>query len=143
MTRERSRFRIRAELAEISEVRRRFGAFCEASPAIDERMLAEVTLAVDEAATNIARHAYDGTAGGFMDVEFELTDGAIWIRLWDDGIQRDESDCVGLPPGTPGEGGMGLNLMRAMLTSIDFRRDNGRNLLVLRRDTISRGDGSE
>mgnify|MGYP001240508607 CR=1 FL=1 len=133
MTRARSRFRIRAELADVAIVRRRFAAFCTRVQKLDERVRAQLTLALDEATTNIVRHGYSG-AQGVIDIEFEANDAAIRIRLWDDGIERAEDDCIGLPPGTPGEGGMGLNLMRSMLTSIEYARDKNRNLLVLVRD---------
>ena len=133
----RSRFRIEAELAKVAEVRSRFGEFCDASDFVDDRTQAEVTLAVDEATTNIVRHGYENHEG-VIDVEFEANGHTIYIRLWDDGIEREETDLVGLPPGVPGEGGMGINLMRAMLTSLDYSRENGRNLLVLRRDVTPR-----
>lgn len=135
----RSRFQVRAKLDQIAEVRRRLGDFCDKR--VDERTLSEITLAVDEAATNIVRHGY--TPGDddqvdddqVIDVEFEATDTTIIVRLWDDGIAREESDCVGLPPGVAGEGGMGLNLMRAMLTSLEYSRSGDRNLLTMSRDT--------
>ncbi|MCA8969259.1 MAG: ATP-binding protein [Planctomycetes bacterium] len=124
-------------MAAISALRHRFVEFCERAGAIDGRLRSELMLALDEAATNIVRHGYSGNPG-VIDVEFEANEARIRICLWDDGIERAEDDCIGLPPGTPGEGGMGLNLMRAMLTSIEYSRENGRNLLVLVRDVHKR-----
>ena len=136
MTAERSRFRIQADLAEIARVRQRLGDFLAESTLFDEHAQAQLVLALDEAATNIVRHGYP-SKHGVIDVEFEQQEATLWIRLWDDGIAREEKDCIGLPPGVPGEGGMGLNLMRSMLDSLDFRRDGGRNLLVMSRRATS------
>ncbi len=104
----------------------------------------EVTLALDEAATNIVRHAYPATEPGVIDVEYERRQESLVIRLWDDGEERDASEFVGLPPGEVGEGGMGINIMRATMTRVSYgRTPEGRNLLEMeRRDDHGSWTGS-
>ena len=132
------RFRVQAELAEIREVRARLSAWLGRLNVSDTTQ-EELTLVLDEAATNIARHAYPRSqypgGPGPIDVEFVTEDRELVLRLWDDGIKRREEDCVGRPLGEPGESGMGMNLIRLLTSSVRFERtSNGRNLLELRKD---------
>lgn len=132
-------FQIQAELSEISQLRSRLSGFLEATSIdLDARACMEVTLALDEAATNIVLHAYGGK-GGAIDVEYENAGSELVIRLWDSGVQREAEDCVGLPPGSVGVGGMGTNIMRAIMSSVSYEQsEDGRNLLIMRRSTNHR-----
>ena len=129
----RLRFRVQAQSSEVGRLRERLGTFLDRSgPHFDDRSRLELTLALDEAANNIVEHAYSGN-GGVIDVEYETHGDDLVIRLWDNGIQRAATDCIGLPEGTAGESGMGTNIMRATFSSLSYERDGERNLLILRR----------
>ncbi|PIE21927.1 MAG: hypothetical protein CSA62_15030 [Planctomycetota bacterium] len=132
------RFRVQAELAEIRVVRARLSEWL-LRLGVSERTQEELTLVLDEAATNIARHAYPRSrypeGPGPIDIELSSTSYELVLRLWDDGIERCEEDCVGRPLGQPGESGMGMNLIRMLTSSVRFERTlNGRNLLELRKE---------
>lgn len=135
----RAKFRIPAALNEISKLRSRLQGFLETSNLdFDDRARNEIVLALDEAASNIVVHGYSDHSGS-IDVEYENAGSELVIRLWDDGIHRLEDDFVGLPPGVAGEGGMGLNIMRASMTSLSYEKTHdGRNLLIMRRSTNHR-----
>jgi serine/threonine-protein kinase RsbW len=128
------KFQIRAELPAIAKLRDRLGRFLAASRlGFAERDRMEMILALDEAATNIVLHGYRN-GGGIIDVEYEQEAEGLVIRMWDDGVRRDACNCVGLPTGQVGEGGMGTGIIGRSFTSVDYSStSDGRNVLVLRR----------
>jgi anti-sigma regulatory factor (Ser/Thr protein kinase) len=137
------RFCVRAELKEMRVVRARLTQWLQKLRVTDTTR-DELTLVMDEATTNIVRHAYppQHAGRGVIDVEFTRDGSELVLRLWDDGIQRREEDCVGRPLGEPGESGMGMNLIRILTSSLRFERTaDGRNLLELRRRLVD-GEGA-
>lgn len=144
----RLRFQIRARYEELRLLRERFRHFTTLTDfPLGESGADEILLALDEAATNILRHGYQvpspeaevgETFPGIVDVEYSIEGHQLLIRIWDDGVPREEESFESLPPRTPGESGMGLEIMRHIMDELSFERtEEGRNLLVMRR---SRGD---
>lgn len=98
-----------------------------------------VTRAVDEAMTNIIRHAY----GNQPDQPIELTcfrakraDGAesvegLEIILKDQGAQVDPEDMHGRPLDEVQPGGLGLHYIRQSMDVMEFTRTDGTNQLRL------------
>ena len=129
------RFRVQAQLAQMSLLRERLdGFFEEFGSHFEARARMEVTLALDEAASNIVVHGYQrGEVEGVIDVEYEIVCEELVIRLWDDCGEQAPEEFVGLPPGVAGEGGMGTNIMRAIMSSVSYERRDNRNLLTMRR----------
>ena len=103
-----------------------------------------VILAVDEALTNIIRHAYRGQRERCIEVTFRLLQSAgkdapqpaLEIVLLDDGAPVDVSRLRPRPlQERPIEeikpGGLGLHFIRKNMDKVEFRRRAGRNLLRL------------
>ena len=98
-----------------------------------------VTRAVDEAMTNIIRHAY----GNQPDQPIELTcfrakrvDGGesvegLEIILKDQGAQVDPEDMHGRPLDKVQPGGLGLHYIRQSMDVVEFTRTDGTNQLRL------------
>lgn len=92
---------------------------------------------LDEILSNSIRHGLGGAASHEIAVTLELSEGEIMVAVEDDGIAYDPTQAA--PPvltGTLEErkaGGMGLAFMRSLTHSIEYRRMEGRNRLVLRR----------
>ncbi|MEZ5988841.1 MAG: ATP-binding protein [Planctomycetota bacterium] len=137
-----ARFRLPASYASLRLLRRRLLGFLETSgydagPDGHDAL----ALAVDEAAANIVRHGYavppdapSGEAPGHIDVELAVVAGELRVRLWDDGAPQSPEEFRTLPPRTPGESGMGLEIMRQIMTELRFERTaDERNLLEMRR----------
>lgn len=99
--------------------------------------LDDLTQAVDEAATNIVLHGYEGQ-GGAIDVDARLVDGNIVIVLADTAPVFDpttvaEPDLT-VPALRRHPGGMGLHLIRLSTDSMVHRpRRGGGNILTLTR----------
>ena len=95
----------------------------------------DLHLSVDEVVNNIVRHAHPRHPD--VVIEVAVVDDALEIRIADDG---DPFDPTGRPdPDTtlPLEerpiGGLGIFLVRQLMSDVRYRRSRGRNRLVLRR----------
>ena len=103
-----------------------------------------VILAVDEALTNIIRHAYQGERERCIEATFRLLPVAgtgvpqqvLEIVLLDDGAPVDVEKLrprplQELPIEELKPGGLGLHFIRKNMDKVEFRRRDGRNLLRL------------
>jgi len=103
-----------------------------------------VILALDEALTNIIRHAYQGQRERCIEATFRLLElpgsgppqQAFEIVLQDEGLPADVKR-LSPPPlqETPVEerkpGGLGMHFIRTNMDKVEFRRRDGRNVLRL------------
>lgn len=98
-----------------------------------------VVLAVDEALTNIIRHAYQGKAHQPIEISFRRIqapqDGArrpaLEILLEDRGIRVDGSKLCGRDLEDVRPGGLGLHFIKECMDAVEFRRRWGHNELRL------------
>ena len=133
--------RVSAELAELAHVRQfiRDAAFDAGAP-VD--CLEDLVQAVDEAATNVITHGYEGAAG-WIGVSATVEGDDLVIRVEDgapafDPTSYPEPDLT-IPPLARMPGGMGVHLIRAATDSMTYRpRPGGGNILTLIRSTRPR-----
>lgn len=98
-----------------------------------------VVLAVDEALTNIIRHAYQGKAEQPIEASFrriqvardDASEAALEIVLEDRGVTVDCEKLCGRELEDVRPGGLGLHFMRQCMDTVEFRRTWGRNQLRL------------
>lgn len=98
-----------------------------------------VVLAVDEALTNIIRHAYQGKAHQPIEISFRRIQAsqdaarrtALEIVLEDRGIRIDGSKLCGRDLEDVRPGGLGLHFIKECMDAVEFRRHWGRNQLRL------------
>jgi len=98
-----------------------------------------VVLAVDEALTNIIRHAYRGEKGRPIQVSFRRIDvrrngreeKALEIVLEDRGAKVDRARLCGRSLEEVQPGGLGLHFMKECMDTVEFRRAFGKNQLRL------------
>jgi serine/threonine-protein kinase RsbW len=93
---------------------------------VDEEALADLRLAVTEAAANACRHAY-GEDGGSVTVHLSLAENDLLeVVVEDDGPGFDEGDVAQWDAGALGEDGMGLTIIRAIAEDVEIgARENG------------------
>jgi len=126
--------RIHAELAELAGVRQ-FIRDVAADAGAPVECLEDLVQAVDEAATNVITHGYEG-APGWIDVSATAEGDDLVIRVEDDAppfdpTTRPEPDLT-IPPLERRPGGMGVHLIRAATDSMTYRpRPGGGNILTL------------
>jgi serine/threonine-protein kinase RsbW len=104
--------------------------FC---PAVNnEKQLNELRLAFDEAFTNIHHHAYRFRTKGPVTIEITIDTGYLEFRFEDRGAGFDP-DAVATPNlDQPGEGGLGVWLMRNLMDEYVYcSTEDGTNILKL------------
>ena len=98
----------------------------------------QIRVAIDEIVSNIARHAYAPDTGKItVGFEFEEQDRTAVLTFMDEGIpfdplQRAEPD-VTLPAEKRPIGGLGILLVRKTMDDVTYRREDGKNILSIRK----------
>ena len=98
-----------------------------------------VVRAVDEALTNIIRHAYRGQTGRPIEASFRSIrarrDGgqqpALEILLEDEGVKVDRAKLRGRRLEDVRPGGLGLHFIHQSMDAVEFRHRKGKNQLRL------------
>lgn len=98
-----------------------------------------VTLAVDEALTNIIRHAYHGRPDQPIELSFrsvkpqadKQVTGGLEILLSDQGPAIEESKMCGRALDDVKPGGLGLHFIKQSMDIVEYQRENGTNRLRL------------
>lgn len=119
---------VRSALGQLTE--------CLGFPELEQRA---VVLAVDEALTNIIRHAYQGKTerpieACFRRIQVARDRGrreALEIVLEDHGATVNRTKLCGRPLEEVRPGGLGLHFIRQSMDTVEFRRRNGRNHLLM------------
>lgn len=95
----------------------------------------EVQLAVEEACTNIIRHAYEGRTG-FIYISILTEKDDLKILIKDDGPPFDPTEHTNMHRRAQDDiegpvGGWGIGLIRAVMDEMTYRRSLDRNILCL------------
>ncbi len=121
-------------LSELTTIRAFVRSFCRDAPpaGLEDTRLSQLELAVNEAASNIMRHAYEGRTDMPIRVEAEAFADRTVIRLYNTGKSFDPDRAV--PPSFDGsrEGGFGVFMIAHSVEHVEYFRDSrGRNGLTL------------
>jgi serine/threonine-protein kinase RsbW len=84
----------------------------------------QVVSAVGEAFNNVAIHAYRGRSAGAVDIELEVGDDGVTVRLRDTGKSYDPTRTPTPTLDLLPESNMGLYLMRACMDHVSYRPGN-------------------
>ena len=127
-------FSIVNDLRDIAGVGEKIGAFC-AEHGLAEEVSFEVHLALDELLTNTIDYGYDNDYEHRIDLLLRLQGDTLTVEIADDGrafdpLQAAEPD-MGASLQDRARGGLGIYLVRKMMDSVAYRRQDGRNIVTL------------
>jgi anti-sigma regulatory factor (Ser/Thr protein kinase) len=105
---------------------------------LDDATSAKVSIAVDEAVTNVIVHAYGGEAEHLVDIELRFMPAAIEVHICHTGRPIRGNEVVLPDPGEyvkhPRKGGLGLLLMSRFMDEIRFSETTeGSECLMIKR----------
>jgi serine/threonine-protein kinase RsbW len=87
---------------------------------LPEEVLADLKLAITEAASNSVRHAYPEQEGGFVDVCYELHSDRLAIEVADNGSGFNPSADADDGEDALSEGGLGIAIIRAIADEFEI-----------------------
>ena len=101
---------------------------------LDHSLTMELNLAVEEAVVNVMEYAYPQGETGEVTIEVSLADGKLDINIIDSGApfdptQKSDPD-TSLPVEERSIGGLGIFLVRQVMDTVSYRRDDGKNILT-------------
>lgn len=98
---------------------------------MDDSTAAKVSIAVDEAVTNIILHAYGGEEDHSVELDLRFTATALEIHMWHTGVGIRGNQIVLPDPKEyvkhPRKGGLGLLLMSRFMDEVRFSEEQGRS----------------
>jgi anti-sigma regulatory factor (Ser/Thr protein kinase) len=115
-----------------------FGAEAGLPPDVTFRL----TLALDEIVCNVIRHGFDDDAEHQILVTLDVADDVVTATVVDDGAAFDPREAplpdLDAPLDQRQAGGLGMHLVRATMDAVDYRREDGRNVLTVRTSVAGR-----
>ena len=120
----------------------RIGDFVMAAAAragLDEQGVYAVHMAVDEACTNIIKHAYGGEGQGKIRLVCQVQTDGLLIEVYDQGRPFDPDQIPELDIRAPlaerARGGMGMFFMRRLMDRVEYRFNTpqGNQLILFKR----------
>lgn len=92
---------------------------------LPDEVLADLKLALTEAASNSVRHAYAGDEhDGVVEISYELRPDRLVIEVTDEGEGFDPAEADG-PPEELSEGGLGIAIIRAIADEVEIGTQPG------------------
>ena len=119
-------------------------AFLMASPDMpkDEELRFKIELSIEEAVENVVQYAYEGGIG-WLEAGTSLDDKSLilTIELRDAGmpfnpLEKEDPDITLSADERP-VGGLGIYICKSMMDSIDYRYEDGNNVLVMKKRVVS------
>jgi len=119
------------ELDRLSGELERMGEVWDLAPAV----ILQLNLALDELFTNVVDYGIEPGDRSQVDFTIQLRNNQLEIIICDEGKPFDPTISVDpdltIPPMDKKIGGLGIFLVRQYTDSIDYRRDNGKNIITL------------
>lgn len=98
-----------------------------------EADIADIRLAVDEAYTNIIKHAYNNDKQKSVDIELGYNSTEFWVALLDTGDAFDPKDYdkpdIRQKIKQKKRGGVGVYLIRKLMDDVEYQTDNAINTI--------------
>jgi len=139
----RRRLSIEPDIAEIPRLLDWVERHC-ADAGIDSNLSFRLTLALDEAVTNVISHAFAGQPGPHrLGVRLNITAARVTATVVDNGRAFDTSAAaepdISQPLETRDPGGVGILLIHRMVDKIEYRRVGAENRLRLEKSRARAG----
>tara|TARA_B100001750_G_C15280338_1_gene482102 strand:- start:294 stop:710 length:417 start_codon:yes stop_codon:yes gene_type:complete len=122
---------------QIDTVRKLFDDYSKENK-LTEKTSHDIQMALDELLTNIVSYGYEDTDEHWIDVHFNIDNGALTVEIVDDSkpyniLERDDPD-LSLSVEEKPIGGLGVFLIKKLMSSVDYYTKDGKNHLVMTKE---------
>jgi len=121
------------EIERLNKVVRQFGDLHE----VPSRALYAINLALDEIVTNVVRYGFDDSAGKEIVAQVTAREDELMTVVSDPGRAFNPLDVappdLAAPLAERALGGLGIHLVRSLMDTIEYHRQNGKNVLTMRK----------
>ncbi len=138
------RLRVFSSPTHLAVVRGAVDGLCR-SIGFDEDCITRVVMSVDEALTNVIRHAYDGVADQPIEIELDWTklpDG-VRISIRDCGRRVEREHMTPPPRDNLQPGGLGLHIMTECMDRIEYNPAEGGGTVLTMVKRLEQARGRE
>lgn len=120
-----------SQLAELSD----FLALHAGTGLLSELQLMQVRLALEETVTNVILYAYPGEKDKDIRIDLTCESGKLKMAVTDSGIpfnplEKKDPDLT-LPPEERPIGGLGVYLVKQLMTEVTYSRRGGQNIVTM------------
>jgi serine/threonine-protein kinase RsbW len=119
----------------IASIRNDLKDFADLSE-IPESELRQITLVVEELFSKIVRFAFEGKEQQLLEISLSKADREITLEIMDEGDEFNPLETNPeqlMDPASIDEGGMGLSLIMAFCDSINYSREEKKNILLIKK----------
>jgi len=124
------------QISEVARLSRLVEAFGEAEGLGPEAVFS-MNLALDEVITNVIRYAHDDGRQHPIVVRLALEQDVLSAQVEDDGRAFNPLEAPAPDTGASIDdrpiGGLGIHLVRSVMSSVEYRREDGRNVLTMKK----------
>jgi anti-sigma regulatory factor (Ser/Thr protein kinase) len=102
--------------------------------ALEETLIEDIKLAVDEACTNVIKHAYRGDTSRKIILKYKITQRKLTVIIEDSGIKADLCTIQGRDLEDVRPGGLGVHFIRRVFDvfTFDERKVKGNRLVLIK-----------
>lgn len=126
--------KIDSQLSEIPRLNR-FVEESAVEAGLSEEKASELKLAVEEAVVNVISYAYPAGETGPVSIEIICTPEEAQVKIIDEGEEFDPTATddvdISLDVDDRAIGGLGIHLVKQLTDSLEYRREDGKNILTL------------
>ena len=107
---------------------------------LNEKTVHDIQMALDELLTNIVNYGYEDSDEHKIDVRFGINDDAVRVEIIDDSkpynILEQENPDISLSVEDKPIGGLGIFLIKKLMSNVDYYTKEGKNHLVMTKELV-------
>ena len=131
--------RITNQRNQIDTVRKFFDEYSKENK-LTEKTVHDIQMALDELLTNIVNYGYEDSDEHKIDVRFGINDDAVRVEIIDDSkpynILEQENPDISLSVEDKPIGGLGIFLIKKLMSNVDYYTKEGKNHLVMTKELV-------
>ena len=131
--------RITNQRDQIDNVRKFFDDYSKENK-LTEKTVHDIQMALDELLTNIVNYGYEDSDEHQIDIHFGINNNAVNVEIVDDSkpynILEQENPDISLSVEDKPIGGLGIFLIKKLMSNVDYYTEEGKNHLVMTKELV-------